>query len=123
MRRILAVSLLAVLLGVGFDTLVYGQAHYNPCHVFGVSGGIPVTCMTGRGTFYSLTVNTKGASGNYTYIFDLATYSATSVNGIPIIRLDTTAGVQTLVYNILVQNGVVVWNTGGTNADLTISTE
>lgn len=120
MRRWLAVVLVAGLLGV--PVAAWPQAHYQSCHVNALSK-LPVTCRTGPGTLYAVTINTKGANGNYTYIFDLASYSATSVAGTPLLKIDTTAGLLTLIYNILVTTGVVVWNTQGTVADITVSVE
>ena len=121
-RRLTVLVLVGCLL-LGSGTLLFGQAHYQGCHVFGVSGGEPVQCRVGPGTFYGLTINTKGSAGNYTYIFDLASYSAISVAGTPIMTIDTTVGPVTVIYNGLVTNGVVVWNTSGVNADLTVMVE
>lgn len=115
MRRTLTVVLLALTLSLGWDTLALGQAGFQGCHV---NSTTPVVCRVGRGKFYGITINTKGASANYTYVFDSATLS-----GLPILVLDTTAGPVTVIYNMMMTNGVTVWNVSGTAADLTVMTE
>lgn len=114
MRRILTLSLLGVLLVAG---IAGSQQHYQGCHI---RTATPTVCRVGPGVFYAVTINSKGASGNYTYIWDTATVISATV---PIVVLDSTAGPLTVTYNMMVTNGVTIWNTSGTLADLTVLTE
>lgn len=113
------------LLAWGGATDAVAQTAFQGCHIpLSNPAQMPIQCRVGRGLLSSVTINTKGTGSNYTYIFDLASYSYASVAGLPIMAIDTTVGPITLFYNIFVTNGVVVWNTfGATTADLTVSVE
>lgn len=117
MRRLLIGVLVALPLTVGWDTVAWPQAHYQGCHV---NTSTAVVCRAGAGTLYAVTINAKGASGNYTYIFNASSFS---FGGTPILVIDTTAGPLTLQYNIQMSTGITVWSTSGTIADLTVVTD
>lgn len=78
------------------------------------NGNTPV--KGGPGVLHSVSINTKGATGN-----TLMVYDGTDNTGKVLAVIDTTAQVQTLLYDIAVTVGIYAVMASGTAADATIS--
>jgi hypothetical protein len=68
------------------------------------------------GWLHSLTINTKGASGNTATIYD-----NTAASGTKIATIDTTAQIQSLLFDAAFTTGLTIVLATGTAADLTVS--
>ena len=75
-----------------------------------------VTVKSGAGWLHTITINTKGATGNTATVYD-----NTSGSGTVIAVIDTTAQIQTLLFDALFTTGLTVVTASGTAADLTVS--
>jgi|SRR5271166_5230060 len=69
------------------------------------------------GTLHSVTINTKGASSNLLTLYDSLTHGT----GTTIAIIDTTAQVQTLVFDAWFQTGLSCTLATGTAADVTLN--
>jgi hypothetical protein len=74
------------------------------------------TVKSGAGLLHSLCINTKGATGNTATLYD-----NTSGSGTKIATIDTTAQVQTLLYDVGFTTGLTIVLATGTSADITVS--
>ena len=120
MKRWLVAVLLTSLIAVGAAS-VLAQAHYRALQMSAnTSCGAcaPTVAKSGTGIFYGIVINTKGAGGNY-----LSVYDNTAAGGTYLGIIDTTVTIGTLVYNVIVTNGVAVTMSGGTAANVTVLTD
>lgn len=67
---------------------------------------------SGEGLLYSITINTKGATGNTATI---------TIDGATMAILDTTSAAQTIFYVIKYYASLAITTATGTAADLTVS--
>jgi hypothetical protein len=74
------------------------------------------TVKSGAGLLHSVCINTKGATGNTATLYDNTSGSGTKIG-----TIDTTAQVQTLLYDVAFTTGLTIVLATGTSADLTVS--
>jgi hypothetical protein len=74
------------------------------------------TVKAGAGWLHSITINTKGSSGNTCVVYDNTSASGTRLAGI-----DTTSQIQTLLFDVAFNTGLTVVLAMGTSADITVS--
>jgi hypothetical protein len=74
------------------------------------------TIKSGPGLLHTITINTKGASSNTATVYD-----NTSGSGTKIATIDTTAQVQTLLFDIAFTTGLTIVVASGTAGDLTVT--
>jgi hypothetical protein len=74
------------------------------------------TIKAGEGVLHSISINTKGATGNTATVYD-----NTAGNGTTIATVDTTAQIQTLLYDLQFTTGLTIVLATGTSADITVS--
>lgn len=74
------------------------------------------TVKNEAGFLGSVTINTKGVTGNTATLYD-----GTAATGTVIGVIDTTANVGQLIYNIRLAKGLTVVMATGTAADLTVT--
>jgi len=71
---------------------------------------------SGPGYLHSITVNSKGATGNTATVYD-----NTAGSGSVLAVIDVTANLVTLLYDIQFLTGLTLVTASGTAADLTVS--
>jgi hypothetical protein len=71
---------------------------------------------SGAGVLHSITVNTRGATGNV-----LTLYDNTAASGTKIATIDTTAAVGAILYDVAFSTGLSIAMANGTAADITVS--
>jgi hypothetical protein len=71
---------------------------------------------SGGGWLHSITINSKGATGNTATVYD-----NTAGSGSVLAVIDTTAQIQTLLFDVAFQTGLTIVTANGTAGDLTIS--
>jgi hypothetical protein len=74
------------------------------------------TLKSAAGWLHSVSINSKGATGNTATLYDNTTASGTLLAVI-----DTTAQIQTLLFDVAFQTGLTVVLASGSAADLTVS--
>jgi hypothetical protein len=74
------------------------------------------TLKSGAGWLHSVCIITKGATGN-----TLTLYDNTAASGTILAVIDTTAQVQTLLYDLIFNTGLTAALAAGTAADVTIT--
>jgi len=83
-----------------------------------ISSNATTVVKVGRGTLFSITINTRGTTSNTATVYDNV---AASGNVIAII--DTTASIGTLIYNVHVETGITVVTATGGAPDLTVASD
>jgi hypothetical protein len=81
-----------------------------------INSNTSATVKSGAGVLYSVAINTKGASSN-----TITLYDGTSSAGTVIATIDTTANVQSILYNVAFTTGLYYVVQTGTAGDLTIA--
>jgi hypothetical protein len=74
------------------------------------------TVKSGEGVLHSITINTKGATSNTATVYD-----NTAASGTKIATIDTTAQIQTLLFDVNFTTGLTIVLASGTSADITVS--
>jgi hypothetical protein len=74
------------------------------------------TIKSGSGWLHSITINSKGATGNTATLYD-----NTAASGTKIATIDTTSQIQTLLFDVAFSTGLTIVLATGTSADLTVS--
>ena len=86
------------------------------CAVLNLLANATTLVKTGEGVLVSITINTKGATGNTLKIYDGLTASGTLLA-----TIDTTASIGTLTFNAKFSTGLCIVIATGTAADVTVS--
>ena len=119
---------LTVLCGIAlvfFATLPESSAvTYNPTQYANppgkflnvVAGTATTAVKSGPGVLYSVTINTKGATGN-----TLTCYDNTAGSGTKIAVIDTTGASETFSYYVAFATGLTCVSATGTGADYTVT--
>jgi hypothetical protein len=81
-----------------------------------INSNTTTTLKSGAGLLHSICINTKGATANTATVYD-----NTAGSGTILAVIDTTAQVQTLLYDIQFSIGLTIVTATGTAADLTVS--
>jgi hypothetical protein len=74
------------------------------------------TIKSAPGWLHSITINTKGATGNTATVYDNTSGSGTKIG-----TIDTTAQIQSLLFDAAFTTGLTIVLASGTAADLTVS--
>jgi hypothetical protein len=74
------------------------------------------TLKSAAGWLHTVTINSKGATGNTATLYD-----NTTASGTVIAVIDTTAQIQTLLLDAAFATGLTVVLASGTSADITVS--
>jgi hypothetical protein len=81
-----------------------------------INSNTTTTLKSAAGLLHSICINTKGVTGNIATVYD-----NTAGSGTVLAVIDTTAQVQTLLYDIQFSIGLTIVTATGTAADLTVS--
>jgi hypothetical protein len=81
-----------------------------------VNSNTTTVVKSGPGLLHSITINSKGATGNTATVYD-----NTSGSGTVIAVIDTTSQIQTLLFDIGFTTGLTIVTATGTAADITVS--
>ena len=76
------------------------------------------TCRSGMGMLLFVSINIKGTGGNTATLYDSLTGSGTVIAVI-----DTTSAMGSILYEVLLQNGLTIVTANGVAADLTVVTD
>lgn len=72
--------------------------------------------LSGAGYIHTITINTKGATGNTATIYDNTAGSGTKIG-----TIDTTVTYGTLIYDAVVSTGITIVTATGTAPDMTVT--
>lgn len=101
-----------VVLGAGTAAI----GHFNGATATHMTTATTTTCKSGAGVLHTITINTRGVTSTATV------YDNTAGSGTIIAVLDTTLSTTAFTYDATFATGLTVVTTGGTPADLTITT-
>jgi len=81
-----------------------------------INSNATTVVKTGFGMLHTICINSKGATGNTATVYD-----NTAASGTIIAVIDTTAQVQTLLYDAQVAIGITIVTAIGTAPDITVT--